>query len=68
MDCVLDCGDKAIPIEIKSTAHVSRSDASGVLAFLAEYPHAAKHGSIVTNGTAPEKLSDSVTAIPWHML
>ncbi|MDD5675892.1 MAG: ATP-binding protein, partial [Chitinivibrionales bacterium] len=33
VDCVLDCGDNAIPIEIKSTAHVSRGDASGVAAF-----------------------------------
>lgn len=68
VDCVLDFGDHAVPIEIKATAHVSHSDASGVTAFLSEYPKAASHGYVVTDGTVPEKLSSSVTAVPWNMM
>jgi predicted AAA+ superfamily ATPase len=68
VDCVLDCGNRAVPIEIKATAHVTRSDASGVAAFLSEYPKVASQGYVITDGEAPEKLSDSVTAVPWHMM
>lgn len=68
VDCVLDCGDRVVPIEIKATAHVSRCDASGIAAFLAEYPKVASHGYVVTDGEVPEKLSDTVTAVPWHMM
>jgi predicted AAA+ superfamily ATPase len=68
VDCVLDCGDRAVPIEIKATAHVTRSDASGVMAFLSEYPKVASRGYVITDGEAPEKLSDTVTAVPWHMM
>jgi predicted AAA+ superfamily ATPase len=68
VDCVLDFGDHAIPIEIKSAAHVSHSDASGVSAFLREYPKTASHGYVVTDGAMPQKLSSAVTAVPWNML
>ncbi|MBN2037726.1 MAG: ATP-binding protein [Chitinispirillaceae bacterium] len=68
VDCVLDCGDRVVPIEIKATAHVSRSDASGIAAFLSEYPKVASHGYVITDGEVPEKLSDTVTAVPWHMM
>jgi predicted AAA+ superfamily ATPase len=68
VDCVLDCGDHVVPIEIKATAHVTRSDASGVAAFLAEYPKVASRGFVITDGEAPERLSDTVTAVPWNMM
>jgi uncharacterized protein len=68
VDCVLDCGDRAVPIEIKATAHVSRGDCSGVAAFLAEYPKAASHGYVITDGERTEKLSDTITAVPWRYL
>jgi len=68
VDCVVDCGATVIPIEIKSARRVSRSDLSGLRSFLDDYAAVAPHGYVVTMGDAPERLDDTITAIPWHML
>jgi predicted AAA+ superfamily ATPase len=68
VDCVIDCGETVIPIEIKSARQVGLSDVSGLSAFLKEYARIAPRGYVVTMGELPERLSDSVTAVPWHYL
>ncbi len=68
VDCVLDTGAEAIPIEIKASAKVGRADISGLAAFLRDYPGAAKTGLLVTQGLRPETLTDKITAVPWNFL
>lgn len=68
VDCIIDMGDRVIPIEIKASSRVSLSELRGLANFLADYPKQAKHGYVVTMGKRKEKLSDNITAIPWFDL
>lgn len=68
VDCVIDTGVAAIPIEIKASAHVSSSDLTGLSSFLNDYSNVAKEGFVVTMGSHPEKITKNITAIPWNFL
>jgi uncharacterized protein len=68
VDCVIDTGTGAIPIEIKATRHPRLADLRGLRNFLEEYSAVAKEGFVVTLGTQPEKLAENITAIPWNCL
>ena len=68
VDCVVDCGDHVVPIEIKSARRVSLPDVGGLTAFLKDYSDLAPKGYVVTMADEPEKLSDKITAIPWRYL
>lgn len=68
VDCVIDMGDKVIPIEIKSSAHVSEGDITGLKKFLESYPKVAKRGFVITMGENNEKIAENITAIPWFNL
>lgn len=68
VDCVIDLGQKAIPIEIKASHSTSASDVRGLASFLKEYPSLAKEGFVITMGNRPEKLSKNITALPWNYL
>jgi predicted AAA+ superfamily ATPase len=68
VDCVIDMGDRVIPIEIKSSIKVSEGDLSGLKIFLSSYPKVAKEGYIITMGGNNEKITDNITAIPWFNL
>ncbi|MCG3204574.1 MAG: hypothetical protein KCHDKBKB_01289 [Elusimicrobia bacterium] len=68
VDCVIDTGRAAIPIEIKASAHVSLSDVAGLASFLEDYKAVSKEGFVITNGSHPEKISPNITAIPWNYL
>ncbi|MFA5143475.1 MAG: ATP-binding protein [Candidatus Omnitrophota bacterium] len=68
VDCVLDLGDRVIPIEIKSSSYVAQSEIKGLRNFLSDYSGAAKHGYIITMGGKKERLADNITAIPWFDL
>lgn len=68
VDCILDLGNEVIPIEIKATTNIARSDIRGLQSFLDEYKDVAKRGYVITFGGKKEKLSEQITAIPWDML
>jgi predicted AAA+ superfamily ATPase len=68
VDCVLDCGDTAVPLEIKSSTRLSRSDTSGLRSFLHEYASCAPQGYLVYMGEHEQKLSANITAVPWNRL
>ena len=68
VDCVIDMGDKVIPIEIKASESVSLSKIKGLKSFLSTYKDAAKQGYVVTMGKRKEKLANNITAIPWFCL
>jgi uncharacterized protein len=68
VDCVLDCGDHVVPIEIKSSKHVSLSDVGGLTTFLKDYADIAPKGYVVSMAEKPEKLNDQIIAIPWNYL
>ncbi|MBI2267312.1 MAG: ATP-binding protein [Armatimonadetes bacterium] len=67
VDCIVDTGERLIPIEIKSGRHVTPSDLKGLKSFMDTY-NAADHGFVITSGRAPEKLTDRITAIPWRYI
>lgn len=68
VDCVLDMGEKIIPIEIKASQRVSLSDINGLRIFLEDYKNIAKQGYVITMGQRKEKLAENITAIPWFCL
>jgi len=68
VDCVIDMGEKVIPIEIKGSATVSLSELKGLKNFLEDYKNKASHGYVITMGSRREKLADNITAIPWFEL
>lgn len=68
VDCVVDMGMKAIPIEIKASKKVRMGDLKGLVNFLAEYKSVAKEGYVITMGQAPERLAENILAIPWQNL
>jgi uncharacterized protein len=68
VDCILDCGDHVVPIEIKSAKRVSLPDVGGLTTFLQDYPDLASKGYVITMADEPEKLTNKITAIPWQYL
>ena len=68
VDCVIDTGTAAIPIEIKASAHVSLSNVAGLASFLEDYKAVYKEGFVITDGSHPEKISKNITAIPCNYL
>jgi len=68
VDCVIDMGEKVIPIEIKATGHVGCSDIKGLTNFLQEYNGVSQHGYVVTMGNKKEMLAENITVIPWEDL
>ncbi len=68
VDCVLDTGEKIIPIEIKSCSRVDKSDVKGLHIFLQDYASLATKGYVIFTGQRPEKITPNITAIPWNEL
>jgi len=68
VDCIIDMGSRVIPIEIKSSAFVAKSEIKGLSIFLSDYSKIAKHGYVITMGQRKEALTDNITAIPWFYL
>ncbi|MEA1937103.1 MAG: ATP-binding protein [Patescibacteria group bacterium] len=68
VDCVIDMGAKAIPIEIKASKNVSLSKIRGLKSFLDDHKKIAKQGYVIIMGERKEKLADNITAIPWFCL
>ncbi len=68
VDCILDMGERVIPIEIKASRSVRKADVKGLSIFLADYPNVAKEGFVITMGGMPERLTENIVAIPWNFL
>ncbi len=68
VDMVVDTGDELVPIEIKYSTHVSRSDLSGLHQFMEDYRSKVRQGWLVCRIPKPRKLARQITAIPWQML
>lgn len=68
VDCVVDAGTSVIPIEIKSSSIVAKSELKGLKGFLEDYKQVAKHGYVITMGERKEKLAKNITALPWFCL
>ncbi|PIV52940.1 MAG: hypothetical protein COY53_01790 [Elusimicrobia bacterium CG_4_10_14_0_8_um_filter_37_32] len=65
VDCVIDMGEKVIPIEIKASGTVSLKELKGLKVFLSDYHSIAKNGYVITMGERKEKIGDNIIAIPW---
>ncbi|MBI5700126.1 ATP-binding protein [Candidatus Saganbacteria bacterium] len=68
VDCILDLGNKVIPIEIKSSSYVTHSELKGLKIFLEDYKKFADQGYVITMGKRKEKITDNITALPWFYL
>lgn len=68
VDCIIDTGAGLIPVEIKASSRVNISSLHGLRSFISEYKKDIKKAFVVTTGRVPEKLSDTITAIPWQYL
>jgi predicted AAA+ superfamily ATPase len=66
VDCVVDMGDRVLPIEIKSGSRVEKSEMIGLKNFLQDYADMAESGIIVFRGARKEQLAPNITAIPWQ--
>ncbi len=68
VDCIIDLGDKLIPIEIKASTIVALSELKGLKVFLEDYKDLAKVGYVITLGKVSERLAKNIIAIPWNCL
>ncbi len=67
VDWIIDLHHRLIPIEVKWTDRPSIKDCHHLHTFQQRYP-IAEHGYIVCRISAPRKLSETVTALPWIQL
>jgi predicted AAA+ superfamily ATPase len=68
VDCVIDTGSTIIPIEIKSGAKVTLSALRGLSSFIDTYKGKVKKAYVITTGRMPEKLTETITVLPWQFL
>ncbi|MDH4164234.1 MAG: ATP-binding protein [Nitrospirota bacterium] len=68
VDCVIDTGATIIPIEIKAGSKVTLTSLRGLSSFLETYKGKVKKAYVITTGRMPEKLTDTITALPWKYL
>jgi predicted AAA+ superfamily ATPase len=69
VDLILERDGRIIPFEIKMTAHPTRRDASGLLAFRKSYPDRSIAKAAVLCATErPFWITDEVAALPWNLL
>ncbi len=68
VDCIIDTGTELIPIEIKSSRTTKSVKLSGLNSFLNDYSDRVNNAYIVADIQIPEKITDTITAIPWSYL
>ncbi|MGC8784797.1 MAG: ATP-binding protein [Armatimonadota bacterium] len=68
VDLLVEQNGKLVPIEVKATATPRPGMASGLQAFLRDYPHRADRGWLVHLGTHVLPLAPGVTAVPLEMV
>lgn len=67
VDFVLENGEEIIAVEVKASATWSKSDLSGLRAFLEAFP-GCRAGVLAYNGTETLKLDDRLQAVPIGLL
>ncbi len=65
VDFVVEWRGRLLPIEVKSTARPSLSDARGLRAFRAEYGSASRAGLLLHTGSQVAWIADGIIAAPW---
>jgi uncharacterized protein len=69
VDCIIDMGNRIIPIEIKTSANITAGDIKGLKIFLEDYKNIASQGYVVSmEATKKEKITDNITLIPWNCI
>ncbi len=68
IDWVIDTHHHWIPIEVKWSDSPNLSHCKHLIHFLKTYPDKAKHGYLLYPGPRARKLSDTITALPYHDL
>ncbi len=66
VDFVIEWGDRALPVEVKSGSNVRTADARGLRVFLDEYPDLAPGGLILHDGEDAFWIGDRILAAPWR--
>jgi predicted AAA+ superfamily ATPase len=68
VDAVVETPSEDVPVEVKWTENPRTNDARHLETFLDEFPQRARRGYVVCRVATARKLSERVTAIPWHEL
>jgi len=68
VDFVIETPNRLLPIEVKTSTTVGKSDLRGVKAFLKEYPEIAPFGVVLYRGSEWYRPAREVVAIPWSAL
>jgi uncharacterized protein len=66
VDFVVEHAGRVLPVEVKSAARVSMSDARHLRTFLDEYPDLATGALLLHGGDDVFWLDEGVLAAPWH--
>ncbi len=67
VDWIIEKENQYIPIEVKWTESPSPRDARHIHTFFEEYPNSSQ-GYVVCRVSQAQKLTDTVTALPWEKL
>lgn len=65
VDFVVETPDRLLPIEVKASTRVHRSDAKGLEAFLDDYPDQTDGALLLYDGAEAYPLTRRVFAAPW---
>ncbi len=65
VDCIVDCGEYVIPIEIKSGLFVRPGEIKGLSQFLVDYKSIAPRGYVISQSSTKQRISDNIIMLPW---
>jgi predicted AAA+ superfamily ATPase len=68
VDFVIETPTRLLPIEVKTSATLGKSDLRGVNTFLKEYPEITPFGLVLYRGDEWYRPARDVVAIPWSAL
>lgn len=65
VDCIIDCGEYVIPIEIKSGSSVRPGEIKGLSQFLIDYASIAPCGYVISQSSTKQRIADNIIMLPW---
>jgi len=65
VDCIIDCGEYVIPIEIKSGSSVRLGEIKGLNQFLVDYASIAPRGYVISQSPTRQQITDNIMMLPW---
>lgn len=68
VDCIIDCGNYVIPIEIKSSISVRPGEIKGLKQFLSDYHSISPIGYVISQASTKQKLANNIIMLPWFMM